>query len=79
MSKHKIMVFKYLNYILNICHICKRFGHSKDWTQIFPESFECFKYPASFTIFAKDSDIRQIQLCKSQEYVNICKSLANLL
>ena len=30
--------------------------------KFFPESFECCEYPASFTIFAKDSDIGNIQL-----------------
>ena len=28
--------------LLNICHICKRFGHSKDSTQIFPRIFRIF-------------------------------------
>ena len=67
----------------NNFHFCKRFRHSKDshwrifWTcvtfakdldiqkiqlKFFPESFECFEYPANLTIFAKDSDIRKIQL-----------------
>ena len=40
--------------LLNMCDICKRFGH-KIRLKFFPESFECFEYPANFTIFAKDS------------------------
>ena len=46
--------FEYLSHLQKI-RIFKRF-------KFFPESFECFEYPANFTIFAKDSDIRKIQL-----------------
>ena len=61
----KIQIFERfeLANLLNICHICKRFRHSKDTTQIFPESFESFEYPANFILFAKYSDIQKIQIC----------------
>ena len=46
--------------------ICVTFAKDSDiqkiWLKFFRESFECFEYPANFTIFAKDSDIRKIQL-----------------
>ena len=46
--------FEYLSHLQKI-RTFRRF-------KFFPKSFECFEYPANFTIFAKDSDIRKIQL-----------------
>ena len=46
----------------NLSHLQKIRTFKRFDSKFFPESFECFEYPANFTIFAKDSDIRKIQL-----------------
>ena len=55
-------MMSFMQALLNL-DTCMNNLHEKEKSiQYFPESFKCFEYPAIFTIFAKDSDIRKIHL-----------------